>query len=49
MENMWNFNGIRISFASNNIVGRMLVQGDIRMSEKSKMAPGGLEPEVYMK
>jgi len=38
MEYMWNFNGIRISFALNNIMRRMLVQNDVRVSEKSKMA-----------
>jgi len=40
MEHMWNFNGIRISFASNNIEGRMLVQDDVRVGEKFKMAAG---------
>jgi len=29
MDFMWNFNGIRISFASNNIVERMLIQDDV--------------------
>jgi len=33
-----NFNGICISFASNNIVGRMLVQDDVRVCGKLKMA-----------
>jgi len=33
-----NINRIRISFASNNIVGRMLVQDDFRVGGKLKMA-----------
>jgi len=33
-------NGIRISFASNNIVGHMLVQDDVRVDEKIMMAAG---------
>jgi len=38
MEYMWNFNGIRIFSASNNIVGRILVQDDVRVGGKFKMA-----------
>jgi len=38
MEYMRNFNGIRIYIASNSIVGRLLDQDDVRVSEKSKMA-----------
>jgi len=41
IENMWNFNGSTY-FESNNIVGRMLVQDYVRVSEKSKMV-GGLD------
>jgi len=37
-EYMWNFNEIRIAFALNNIVGHMLVQEDVRVSGKLKMA-----------
>jgi len=37
MEWMWNVNVIRISLACNT-VGRMLVQDDVRLGEKLKMA-----------
>jgi len=42
-EYMWNFNGIRISFASKNIAGRMLVQDDVRVGDKLKMAAWNLK------
>jgi len=35
---MCNFNGILLSFASNNIVALMLVQDDVRVGGKLKMA-----------
>jgi len=40
MDIMWNFNGNRISSASNNIVGRMLVQNDVTVGEQFNMEPG---------
>jgi len=38
MEYMWNFYDIRISFASNNIVGRLLEQDDVTVGGQLKMA-----------
>jgi len=40
MEFMWNFNGIRISFASNRIVGWMLTQEDVRVGENKRWRRG---------
>jgi len=40
------FGEVSISIASNIIVGLMLVQDDVRVSENKD---GGLEPEVDMK
>jgi len=42
---MFNFNGIRISFAPNNIVGRMLIHAGRRQGER-EIKDGDFEREV---